>query len=138
MSVRKRPTKIFMYIERITEGERNARIKLDKAGGFNKVWRRVAKHAGWLAVAFLTGFTFVGYLRRSAPYCRTSCTATWADGAMCSSPSLPIFTYMNARLAARTGLLLHVPVRSLPERHVRSRHLIISYDAETRRPPRFP
>ncbi|MDP2226640.1 MAG: cytochrome c oxidase accessory protein CcoG, partial [Moraxellaceae bacterium] len=55
-------TKIFMWIEKLTEGERNARIKLDKANiSLAKVLRRGLKHAGWLAVAFITAITFVSY-----------------------------------------------------------------------------
>ena len=55
-------TEIFLWVERRTEGERGARIKLD-AGPWtaNKVWRKTAKHAVWLAIGLWTGFTFVGY-----------------------------------------------------------------------------
>ncbi|MFN3587653.1 MAG: cytochrome c oxidase accessory protein CcoG, partial [Moraxellaceae bacterium] len=55
-------TKIFMWIEKLAEGERNARIRLDKANiSVMKVLRRGIKHAGWLAVAFATAITFVSY-----------------------------------------------------------------------------
>lgn len=55
-------TAIFMWIEQFFEGSRNQRIKLDKAPlSFNKFRRKFMKHAGWLFVAFMTGFTFVGY-----------------------------------------------------------------------------
>lgn len=55
-------TKIFMIIERLAEGERNARLRLDKASfSLNKLLRRSLKHTGWLAVAFVTAITFVGY-----------------------------------------------------------------------------
>jgi cytochrome c oxidase accessory protein FixG len=55
-------TEIFMWVERRIEGERGARIKLD-AGGWTleKLWRRGAKHAVWIAIGLWTGFTFVGY-----------------------------------------------------------------------------
>ena len=55
-------TWIFIWIEKITEGERNHRIKLDKqAMSSDKFWRKAGKHTLWLLVAFATGFTFVGY-----------------------------------------------------------------------------
>jgi cytochrome c oxidase accessory protein FixG len=55
-------TEIFLWVERKIEGDRNARIKLDKAGlGPRKVLLRGAKHAIWIAIALWTGFTFVGY-----------------------------------------------------------------------------
>ena len=55
-------TWIFMWAERVTEGERNARYKLDAAPmSANKLLRRSAKHALWLAVSLATALTFVGY-----------------------------------------------------------------------------
>lgn len=55
-------TEIFMWIERHTEGDRVARIRLDEAPwSFNKLRIKGSKHALWLSVAGLTGFTFIGY-----------------------------------------------------------------------------
>jgi cytochrome c oxidase accessory protein FixG len=55
-------TKIFMWIEYLTEGTRTQRMKLDKSKlSWRKLWRRSTKHVLWLGVAFLTAFTFVGY-----------------------------------------------------------------------------
>ncbi len=55
-------TEIFTWLERHIEGDRADRMKLD-AGPWTlqKVLRKSGKHASWLAVAFWTGFTFVGY-----------------------------------------------------------------------------
>ena len=55
-------TKIFMWIERVTEGNRNQRIKLDKSPWtFDKAWRRSAKHFLWLLMAFATAAGFLAY-----------------------------------------------------------------------------
>ena len=55
-------TEIFLWIERHTEGDRAARIRLDRSGWTaEKLLRKGAKHAAWLAVSLWTGFTFVGY-----------------------------------------------------------------------------
>ena len=55
-------TEIFMWIERHTEGDRVARIRLDEAPwSFNKLRIKASKHALWLSVAGMTGFTFIGY-----------------------------------------------------------------------------
>ena len=57
-------TEIFMWIERQVEGDRFARIRLDGEEwpwGIRK-WRlKITKHFLWLLIAFLTGFTFIGY-----------------------------------------------------------------------------
>ncbi len=55
-------TEIFMWVERKIEGDRTARMRLDKAPmGANKLARKSAKHAVWIAIGLWTGFTFVGY-----------------------------------------------------------------------------
>ena len=55
-------TTMFMWVEQKTEGSRNQRIKLDKAPmSLQKFSKKFMKHAAWLFIAFMTGFTFVGY-----------------------------------------------------------------------------
>lgn len=55
-------TWIFMRIEKLTEGERTQRLKLDAAPwSLNKLLRRSAKHTLWLAVGLATALAFVGY-----------------------------------------------------------------------------
>ncbi|MBL8696851.1 MAG: cytochrome c oxidase accessory protein CcoG [Alphaproteobacteria bacterium] len=55
-------TDLFMAVERFIEGDRNARIKLDKSPwSFDKAWRKVAKHAAWLAIGAATGGAWVFY-----------------------------------------------------------------------------
>ncbi|OYZ82767.1 MAG: cytochrome c oxidase accessory protein CcoG, partial [Polaromonas sp. 24-62-144] len=55
-------TEMFMWVERKTEGDRIARMRLDKAPwGAAKIARKTAKQAVWIAIGLWTGFTFVGY-----------------------------------------------------------------------------
>lgn len=55
-------TLMYMWAERVFEGDRNKRIKLDKQPwNKEKLLRKSGKHATWLAIAFITGLTFVGY-----------------------------------------------------------------------------
>jgi len=52
----------LLWIEEIVEGNRNQRIKLDKAPwGGNKIAKKGAKYALWVLFSVWTGFTFVGY-----------------------------------------------------------------------------
>ncbi len=55
-------TEIFLWIERMFEGDRMARMKRD-AGRWStgKALRKTGKHAAWLALGLWTGFTFVGW-----------------------------------------------------------------------------
>ncbi len=55
-------SEIFLWIERHTEGDRNARMRLDQGPWtLQKMSRKGLKHLGWGVLALLTGFTFVGY-----------------------------------------------------------------------------
>ncbi|MBD9414798.1 cytochrome c oxidase accessory protein CcoG [Pseudomonas sp. PDM16] len=61
-------TWVFMWVEKVTEGERNQRVKLDAAPwGVNKLLRRSTKHLLWLAVSLLTALTFIGYFTPIRP-----------------------------------------------------------------------
>ena len=55
-------TEIFMWIERVIEGDRGRRMKLDAADfSARKLRLKTTKHAAWILVALWTGLTFVGY-----------------------------------------------------------------------------
>ncbi|WP_417284421.1 cytochrome c oxidase accessory protein CcoG [Comamonas sp.] len=55
-------TEIFMWIERKVEGDRSARMRIDKSGWtFEKIWKKSLKQFLWIAVSLWTGFTFVGF-----------------------------------------------------------------------------
>ncbi|AYD01002.1 cytochrome c oxidase accessory protein CcoG [Neorhizobium sp. NCHU2750] len=53
---------LFLAVERFVEGDRNARMKLDAAPWtFDKITRRVVKHAVWIAIAVATGGAWIFY-----------------------------------------------------------------------------
>jgi len=55
-------TEIFMWIERKIEGDRSARIRLDKQPlSPQKFGKKAAKHAAWIATSLWAGFTLVAY-----------------------------------------------------------------------------
>lgn len=55
-------TWFFIWAERITEGDRNQRIKLDKTPwNKDKILRKAAKHSLWLFIAGTSAIAFVGY-----------------------------------------------------------------------------
>jgi cytochrome c oxidase accessory protein FixG len=55
-------TAIYMWMEQVTEGSRNQRIKLDKMPwSAKKLFKKGLKHTLWLGFGLLTGATFVGY-----------------------------------------------------------------------------
>lgn len=53
---------LFLVVERAIEGDRNARMKLDAAPfTFEKLRKRVLKHAIWLVIGVLTGGAWIFY-----------------------------------------------------------------------------
>ena len=55
-------TEIFMWIESKVEGDRSARMRIDKSGWtLEKIWKKSFKQFLWIVLSLWTGFTFVGY-----------------------------------------------------------------------------
>ncbi|BCO27547.1 hypothetical protein MIZ03_2435 [Rhodoferax lithotrophicus] len=55
-------TKVFVWVEHLTEGKPHARKALDsRTWGTEKILRKGSKQALWLGISLWTGFTFVGY-----------------------------------------------------------------------------
>jgi cytochrome c oxidase accessory protein FixG len=55
-------SEIFMWVERKIEGERVARMRLDRSEfSLEKFVIKALKHIAWFAIALWTGYTFVGY-----------------------------------------------------------------------------
>jgi len=65
-------TDLFIYVERLFEGDRNARMKLDaQPWSLNKAWRKIGKHAVWLAIGFGTGGAWIFYFHDAPTLIRT-------------------------------------------------------------------
>jgi cytochrome c oxidase accessory protein FixG len=57
-------TDLYILVERLFEGDRNARMKLDAAPtSFDKIWRKSGKHVVWLLIAVATGGAWVFYFQ---------------------------------------------------------------------------
>ncbi|WP_017931799.1 cytochrome c oxidase accessory protein CcoG [Robiginitomaculum antarcticum] len=55
-------TDLFIQVEKFFEGDRNARMKLDKAPwSLKKVYKKSAKHITWVIIAALTGGAWILY-----------------------------------------------------------------------------
>ena len=55
-------TWLFIWAERVAEGDRNQRMKLDKAEwDATKIRKKFIKHALWLVIAITSAIAFVGY-----------------------------------------------------------------------------
>jgi len=74
-------TEAFTWIERLIEGDRNRRIKLDRGPwNLDKIWRKTLKQFLWILLALFTGFSFVGYfvpVRELAIHLTTLTAGPW-------------------------------------------------------------
>ncbi|WP_248797818.1 cytochrome c oxidase accessory protein CcoG [Pseudomonas sp. MWU13-2105] len=90
-------TWLFMWCEKVTEGERNQRIKLQAAPwGPNKLARRAAKHTLWLGISLLTGLTFVGYFTPIRPLAQELMTLQIGGVSLFWVVFFTAATYINA------------------------------------------
>ncbi len=124
-------TKIFMWIEHITEGDRNKRISLDKSKlSFEKVYKRLAKHSLWLLVAFATSMTFGGYFQPIHTLFLKLYTfqlTGWDTFWICF---FTIATYLNAGWM-REQLCMHIcPYARIQSVMFDEETLVISYDQD--------
>jgi cytochrome c oxidase accessory protein FixG len=55
-------TDLFMWVERLIQGDRNERMRLDRGPWTAEKWRKKAlTHAAWLAIAAATGGAWIAY-----------------------------------------------------------------------------
>jgi cytochrome c oxidase accessory protein FixG len=65
-------TDLYLYVERLFEGDRNARMRLDaEPMSLNKLWRKTGKHLVWLGIAFGTGGAWIFYFHDAPTLIRT-------------------------------------------------------------------
>jgi len=93
-------TDVYLFIERLVQGDRVARIRLDKSPwNTNKLLRKVATHALWLAVAFWTGLTFTLYWDNAPQLLVKWFTGSAPFAAYATTLFLTATTYVMAGLA---------------------------------------
>ena len=89
-------TDLFMWVERVIEGNRGARIRLDKASMSGaKIAKKSLKHVAWLFIAFATGGAWIMYYK-DAP--------TLVSEFFVGESSLPVY-FFTGLFTATTYLL---------------------------------
>ena len=70
-------TDLFLVVERFFEGDRRERMRRDgEPWGFDTLWRKTAKHAVWLVIAWWTGGAWVLYFADAPTLVRELATFT--------------------------------------------------------------
>ncbi len=93
-------TDLYLLIERLVQGDRVARIRLDKSPwNANKLLRKAGTHVLWLAVAFWTGLTFTLYWDNAPDLVVKWFTGSAPFAAYATTLFLTATTYVMAGLA---------------------------------------
>ena len=128
-------TEIFLWVERHIEGDRIARMKRDAGPrSVDRLWRKGAKHAAWLAIGVYTGFTFVGYF--------TPIRSLWAESFTMSFGPWEWFwvlfyglaTYGNAGWLREQVCLYMCPYARFQSAMFDHDTMIVSYDPQRGEP----
>jgi cytochrome c oxidase accessory protein FixG len=89
-------TDLYIYVERLFEGDRNARMRLDaEPMSLNKLWRKTGKHLTWLYIGFATGGAWIFYFHDAPTLIRTF----WIGQA-------PLTAYISCGVLTATTYLL--------------------------------
>ncbi len=87
-------TDLFMFVERLVQGDRNKRIKLDRAPWtFGKIWKRGLTYAIWLAIAVATGGAWVFYFADAPGLARALLAGTAPPAAYISIGAFTFTTF---------------------------------------------
>ncbi len=128
-------TSIFMWVEQRVEGSRNQRMKLDKTPwSLAKFGKKFTKHFLWLAVAFYTGMTFVGYfypIRELSLDIVTLQVTTW--GAAWTT-FFTLATYINAGWLREQVCVFMCPYARFQSVMFDHDTLIVAYDKQRGEP----
>lgn len=131
-------TDLFLVVERFFEGDRNARMKLDKAGwSFDKLWRKGGKHAVWLMVSFATGGAFILYWHDARALVETFFTGQAPMTAYVFAGILTLTTYALAGTMREQVCTYMCPWPRIQAALIDRQTLAVTYRAE-RGEPRAP
>jgi len=127
-----------MWVEKVTEGDRNQRIKLDRAPmTFAKFIKRAQKHGLWLLISLATAITFVGYFTPIRELVANLVTLEAGGQALFWVFFFTTATYLNAGWLREKVCLHMCPYGRFQSSMLDKDSLVITYDAargETRGP----
>jgi len=131
-------TDLFVAVERLVEGDRAARIRLDKQPlGWAKAGKRVLKHAIWLVIAMATGGAWVFYFADAPSLARDLATFRAPEIAYLAVATLTFTTYALGGLMREQVCTYMCPWPRIQAAMLDEEALVVRYDRE-RGEPRAP
>ena len=122
-------TDVFVLIERLVQGERNARIKLHQAAWSNdKIFKMSLTHVLWLLVSLLTGLSFTLYWGDAPELIVQMFTGDAPFAAYATTLFLTMTTYVMAGMAREQVCTYMCPYARFQAVMFDSDTLIVAYD----------
>lgn len=124
-------TDVFIFIERLVQGERNARIKLSQADWTNeKVMKMGLTHFLWLLVSLLTGLSFTLYWGDAPDLIMQMIVGDAPFAAYATTLFLTMTTYVMAGMAREQVCTYMCPYARFQAVMFDSDTLIVAYDEQ--------
>ena len=128
-------TWLYIWAEKLTEGRRNRRIKLDQEPmSLDKAWRKGTKHLLWLVIALATGLAFVGYFTPIQGLVADLARMTLGGWALFWIGFFTVFTYLNAGWLREQVCIYMCPYARFQSVMFDQDTLIVSYDSNRGEP----
>jgi cytochrome c oxidase accessory protein FixG len=122
-------TDVYMFVERIVQGERPARIRLDKQPWTReKIIKKALTHFLWLVVSFVTGLTFTLYWGDAYVLMGQFFTGQAPFPAYATTLFLTVTTYVMAGLAREQVCTYMCPYARFQSIMFDTNTLIVAYD----------
>jgi len=120
---------LFLVVERFIEGDRNARIKLEAAPWtFDKIWKRVSKHAIWILIGVLTGGAWIFYFADAPSLAMDFLTGNAAPVAYITVAILTATTYVFGGLMREQVCIYMCPWPRIQAAMLDENSLVVTYN----------
>jgi cytochrome c oxidase accessory protein FixG len=128
-------TDIFIAIERFFQGDRNARIILDRKNSFQKFYKKFLTHLCWIIVGIITGYGFILYFNDAFLFTKNLVNLEISVSALGWIFGIAAATYVMAGFAREQVCTYMCPYSRFQSAMFDDNTLIITYD-EKRGEPR--
>jgi cytochrome c oxidase accessory protein FixG len=123
-------TDLYVWIEQLFEGDRNRRIRLDKAPwSVDKAMRKLGKHAVWIALSLLTGYGFILYFADAPHQTADLLSGKASVNAYGFMLLFSAFPYLLAGFAREQVCIYMCPYSRFQSAMLDEHSLIVSYEA---------
>ncbi|MEI6730100.1 MAG: cytochrome c oxidase accessory protein CcoG, partial [Pseudomonadota bacterium] len=128
-------TDLFIWVERIIQGDRNARMRLDKSPlGFEKIWKKGLTHIIWLIIGLAMGIGWVMYFNDAPTLWHDLLRFQASWNVTIWIVALTVSTYVMAGFAREQVCAYMCPYARFQSAMFDKDTLIISYDADRGEP----